>query len=131
MVRVGSDVRRLLKGCMEMWKSNSFEALLCKAECCAAQWCNRQPRLRDDHVVQVFTCMLLRGRVREAVCFGTDQTRDGVSKPSDIDAKSGMCIFDVLREKYPPPGLASQDAFVSCSDLPLLVDVDVTSSHIE
>ena len=37
MVRVGSDVRRLLKRSMEMWKLNSFEALLCEAECCAAQ----------------------------------------------------------------------------------------------
>ena len=27
--------------------------------------------------------------------------------------------------------MASRDAFVSCSDLPLLVDVDVTSSHVE
>ena len=25
--------------------------------------------------------------------------------------------------------MAAQDTFVSCSDLPLLVDVDVTSSH--
>ena len=45
--------------------------------------------------------------------------------------QSGKCAFDVLREKHPPPDLASQDAFASCSDLPLLVDVDVTSSHVE
>ena len=37
MVRVGSDVHRLLKRRMEMWKSNSFEALLCEAERCATQ----------------------------------------------------------------------------------------------
>ena len=73
MVRVGSDVHRLLKRCMEMWKSKSFEALLCEAECCAAQWRNRQPRLSDDHVVQVFTHLMLRGRVHEAVCFVTDR----------------------------------------------------------
>ena len=30
-----------------------------------------------------------------------------------------------------PPGVTSQDAFVSCTDLPLLFDVDVTSSHVE
>ena len=117
---------------MEMWKSNSFEALLCEAERCAAQWRNRQPRLSDEHVVRVFTHLMLCGRVREAVRFVTDRARGGVLKPSDIDAKSGKCVFDVLREKQPPPDLqlASQDAFVSCSDLPLLVDVDVTSSHV-
>ena len=31
MVRVGSDVHQLLKRHMEMWKSNSFKALLCEA----------------------------------------------------------------------------------------------------
>ena len=131
MVRLGSDVRRLLKRRMEMWKSKSFEALFCEAERCAAQWRNRQLRLSDDHVVWVFTRLMLRGRIFEAVYFVTNRARGGVLKPSDIDAKSGKCVFDVLREKYPPSGLVSQDAFVSCSDLPLLVDVDVTSSHVE
>ena len=42
-----------------------------------------------------------------------------------------MCVLDVLREKHPPPGVTSQDAFESCTDLLLLVDVDVTSSHVE
>ena len=26
-------------------------------------------------------------------------------KPSDIDTKSDKCVFDVVREKHPPPGL--------------------------
>ena len=81
--------------------------------------------------MQVFTRLMLRGRIRKAVCFVTDWARGGVLKPSDIDTKSGKCVFDMLREKHPPPGLAFQDAFLSCSDLPLLVDVDVTSSHVE
>ena len=71
---------------MEMWKSNSFEALLCEAERCAAQWHNRQPRLSDEHVVWVFTCLMLHGRVRKAVCFVTDWATGRVLKPSDIDA---------------------------------------------
>ena len=116
---------------MELWKTNNFEALLCKAERCAAQCCSRQPRLSDDHVVRVFTRLMFRGRVHEVVRFVTDQARGGVLKPSDTDAKSGKCVLDVLRKKHPPPGVSSQDAFVSCTDLPLLVDVNVTSSHVE
>ena len=116
---------------MEMWKSNSFEALLCKAERCFAQCRNRQPRLSYDHVMRVFTCLMFRKRVRKAVCFVTDRARGEVLKPSDIDAKSGKCVLDVLREKRPPPGVTSRDVFVSCSDLPLLDDVDVTSCHVE
>ena len=101
MVRVGSDVCQLLKRHMEMQKLNSFKALLCEAECCAAQWRNRQSRLSDDHIVWVFTRLILCGRVREAVRFITDRARGGVLKPSDTDAKSGNCVFDVLREKHP------------------------------
>ena len=52
-------------------------------------------------------------------------------KPSDTNAKSGKYVLDVLREKHPPSGVSSWDAFVSCTDLPLFVDVDVTSSHVE
>ena len=81
--------------------------MLCEAECCDAQWHNRQPRWSDEHVVRVFTHLMLCGRVHEAVRFVIDQARGGVLKSSDIDAKSGKCVFDVLREKYPPPGLPS------------------------
>ena len=87
--------------------------------------------MSNEHVVRVFTSLMLHGRVCEAVRFVTDWARGGVLKPSDIDAKSGMCVFNVLREKHPPLGLASQDAIVSCSDLPLLVNMDVTSFHVE
>ena len=91
MVRVGSDVRQLLKWHVELWKKNRFETLLCEAERCAAQCPSRQPRLSDNHVVRVFTHLILRGRVREAVRFVTDWARGGVLKPSDTDAKSGKC----------------------------------------
>ena len=93
MVRVGSDVRRLLKRRIEMWKTNSFKALLCEAEWCAAQCHSRQPRLSDDHVVRVFIRLILRGMVYEAVHFVTDRARGGILKPSDTDAKSGKCVF--------------------------------------
>ena len=108
--------------------ANSFEALLCKAECRADQWRNRQPRLSDEHVVWVFTCLMLRERVREAICFVTDRTRGGVLKPGDIDAKSGKCVLDCRgRNTLPLAGLLR----MHLSDLPSLVDVDVTSFHVE
>ena len=84
--------------------------------------------LSDEDVVRVFTHLMLRGRVCKTVRFVTNQARGGVLKSSDVDAKSGKCALDVLREKDPPPGSAS---IVSYSNLPLLFDVDVTSSHVE
>ena len=84
-------------------------------------------------MVRVFTCLMLHGRVCEAVCFVTDRARGRLLKPSDTDAKSGKCVLDVLREfsQCVLPGVSSRDAFVSCTDIPLLVDVDLTSSHVE
>ena len=114
-----------------MWKSNNIEALLCEAERCAAQYRGRQPRMNDDHVARVFTRLMLWGRVREAVCFVTDQASGGVLQPNDIDTKLGKCVLDVLREKHPPPGVANHDVFLTCSKLPLLIDVDITPSHVE
>ena len=43
-------------------------------------------------------------------------------QPNDIDAKSGKCVLDILREKYPPPGVANHDVFLTCSELPLIFD---------
>ena len=97
MVRVGSDVRCLLRRHMQLWKSDNFETLLCEAERCAAQCCKRQPGVND-------TCLMFRGRVREAVHFVTNQSGGGVLKPDNIDTKSGKCVLDVLKEKHPPLG---------------------------
>ena len=52
--------------------------------------------MSDDHVVWVFTHLMLRGRVHEAVYFVTDWARGGVLKPSDIGAKSGKCVYVYL-----------------------------------
>ena len=72
MVKVASDIQCLLKRRMEIWKLNNFKALLSKAECRDAQCRGRQPRMNDDHVARVFTRLMLRGRVQEAVRFVTD-----------------------------------------------------------
>ena len=62
--------------------------------------------MNDDHIVRMFTRLMLHGRVREAVCFATNQSGGGMLKPDDIDTKSGKCVLDVLKEKHPPPGVA-------------------------
>ena len=46
-------------------------------------------------------------------------------------ANSASAVHIMAANKHPPLGVTSQDAFVSCTDLPLLIDVDVTSSHVE
>ena len=52
-------------------------------------------------------------------------------QPNNIDTKSGKCVLDVLREKHRPPGVANHDVFLTYSELPLLIYVDITPSHVE
>ena len=52
-------------------------------------------------------------------------------QPNDIATKSGKCVLDVLREKHPPPEVANHDVFLTYSELPSLIDVDITPSHVE
>ena len=40
-------------------------------------------------------------------------------------------VLDVLKEKHPDPAQSSDEAFLSCSELSPLIDVDITGSHVE
>ena len=48
-----------------------------------------------------------------------------------IDAGNGKSVFEGLLDKHPKQAEANRDAFENCNDLPFLVDVDLTGSHIE
>jgi len=47
------------------------------------------------------------------------------------DAGDGKTVLEGLLEKHPEQAEANKDAFENCNDLPFLVDVDITGSHIE
>ena len=69
MVRVVSDVRQLLKRHLEMRKTNSFVALLVRLDSVLLSAAAGNP---DDHVMRVFTRLMLRGRVCETLRFATE-----------------------------------------------------------
>ena len=47
------------------------------------------------------------------------------------DAGDGKTVLEGLLEKHPEQAEDNKDAFENCNDLPVLVDVDITGSHIE
>ena len=47
------------------------------------------------------------------------------------DAGDGKTVLEGLLQKHPEQAEANKDAFENCNDLPFLVDVDITGSHIE
>ena len=63
---------------------------------------------------------MLRGDIRSAVRWLTDQACSG-----GVNGKS------VAHEKHPEASQTGTGAFMLCNELPPLVDVDITGSHIK
>ena len=40
-------------------------------------------------------------------------------------------MLDILHEKHPEPGVIDESAFMSCDDLPPLLDLDITAENVE
>ena len=82
--------------------------------------------------MKVFTHLMLRGQVRSAVRFITDRVHGG--GVLSLDASTGVpghSVLDILREKHPEPGVTDESAFMSCDDLPPLLDLDITADYVE
>ena len=132
MVRRGTDICRLLARRLQRWKDHCFEDLVNETERCA----RRLPRSRfkdeKDRCVKVFTHLMLRGQVLSAVRFITDRVHGG--GVLSLDASTGVPghpVLDILREKHPEPGVIDESAFMSCDDLPPLLDLDITADYVE
>ena len=51
-----------------------------------------------------------------------------------LDAPTGVpghSVLDILHEKHPEPGVIDESAFMSCDDLPPLLDLDITADYVE
>ena len=57
--------------------------------------------------------------------------KGGVLDISTYTNDGPKTVLDVLKEKHPDPAKSSAEAFLSCSELPPLIDVDITGSHVE
>ena len=57
--------------------------------------------------------------------------KGGVLDISTYTNNGPKTVLDVLKEKHPDPAQSSAEAFLSCSELSPLIDVDITGSHVE
>ena len=69
--------------------------------------------------------------MRSAVRWLTERkSHCGVLDPNSmVDNK--RTVFDVHKEKHPNPAQPVESAFVSCEELPPILDIDITSAHVE
>ena len=135
MVKKAKDIRPLLTRRMDMWEAGQLKELLQEAQRCDRQLTTSITPMSPEQVERTFARMMMQGRVPSAVRLLTDRLGGGVLDPgAEAQGKDGglqKTVFDILQEKHPPQKHADPRAFIQCEELPLLEDVDITSSHIE
>lgn len=76
---------------------------------CKAVEESKSSTCNQDHVVKVFTRLMLRGDLRAATRWLTDR---GALNPTDmIDHESSKTVLDVLQEKHPESALIDEGVF--------------------
>ena len=124
-----------------MWCDQQFDVLLQEAICCDQSLHNTyrsSARNKTDHVVRVFTKLMLEGNVHAAVHWVTERAGGGLLRPTDsIDynhLQFGMVsktVLDVLHLKHPDPSIPPASILLSLDYLPYLEDFEITGTHIQ
>ena len=132
-MKKGAEIRRLLARRVREWRQERIPELIQEYQRCAKQFSKSHVANSErskDHVLRVFSNLMLRGDIRSATRWLTDQTGSGaVLDPSQL--VDGQSVAHILQEKHPEASQSSTRAFMPCDELPPLVDVDITGSHIE
>ena len=102
-VKAAKDVRSLLEQRMSLWMEGKFDVLVDDAEDEVYRriGSGTQSKRSDEAIARSFNETVLGGRLRQAVRRLTQRDGGGVMLPSDIDAKSGQSVEQVLRDKHP------------------------------
>ena len=76
MIRKGNDIRRVLERRMAMWCRGEYDQLIQEAVRCDKLLKNSNKRDFDDqHIVKIFTRLMLKGNVRAAVRWLSENDR--------------------------------------------------------
>ena len=119
-----------------MWKDDLFDVLIQEAERCDRSLRNSYrctSRHTNDHLVKVFTKLMLQGNVRAAVCWLTECAGSGVLTASHATTinHTVMSVVDALQLKHPEPRIPPESALPCCDDLPYLENSEITAAHVQ
>ena len=87
-------------------------------------------QMSEEKAINLFSGMILQGKIRQAVRFITDRSETGGILCPDDDAGTGKTVQEVLESKHPEQREPDPEAFIICEDLPVLIDVDVMADHM-
>jgi hypothetical protein len=126
------DIRNLLKRRMIMWEKGQYDELLKEAEHCDRKLPQSSGRMNADQEAKIFSNLIMQGKLREAVRFITDRQGGGVMDPEqDAGKPAGKSVFEVLLSKHPEQRIPEENDFIECDELPPLINIELTGSHVE
>ena len=124
-----------------MWNNKQYDELLQEAVHCNQSLHNTHrssARNKTDHIVRVFTKLMLEGNARAAVHWVTERAGGGLLQPTDtVDYNHpqfgvvSKTVLDALRLKHPDPSVPPTSVLPSFDNLPYLEDVEITGAHIQ
>jgi hypothetical protein len=139
LIKKAADIRRLLRRRLVMWHEAAFDALVQDAERCDSNFKRQHGRRKlvsdDGHLLKTFTRLMLLGKVRDAVRWLSAGDTGGILNPQTLIqvGQQEKNVFEILQEKHPN----SSEIDISSLEtpppggLPLMVEIDISSSHVE
>ena len=118
----GSGIYRLLNHRLTLWKDGTFDVLLQEAEHC-------DTRHTNDHLVKVFTKLMLQGNILAAVRWITERAGGGVLHASDT-TQVNHTVMDALKLKHPGLQIPPESVLPCCDNLPYFEDSEITAAHV-
>ena len=116
-----SSIERRILRRMELWDAGKIPELVEDIVRAAKAGAGRENMPEDDDAIaRRYHSVFIKGKLRAAVRWATNQSGGGMLAPSDIDAKTGKPVIDVLRDKHPDcrtPAL-EREGWASFEDYP-------------
>ena len=133
----GEGYKKDVRETFDYVDNDEFNYFAEKAVKCDKSIRAQTPRADDNHLITVFTKLMLQGKVRAAVRWLSEQSKGKVlSSHCTVKLKdqngslSTMSVLDALKQKHPAPHCPPDITLLKCESLPPRLDLEVTEAHI-
>ena len=130
MIKASKDIQRLIGRRIEDWKENKFDKLLAEAVRCVKKKQKNHDNLDDKHVSKVFASLMMKGKVRSAIRWLSENASGGVLDPMQ-DVKKDVTVLKTLKSKHPGPHKSHLSSRFQVPVLSDFEDVIISSTSIE
>ena len=124
-------IKRITKR-MDLWEAKKHSTLI--NDTLRSNLTLQKPRKKSnepaDHTEKVFARLLLQGKLRQAVRWVTGREKGGVLHPTDIDAKTGKPVAEVLESKHPVPMDTKSEDLQGFETVPEMLDIEITEETV-